>query len=82
MKRTANIITEEDCEFLIIPAKVLKKLARNYQGLNVMLHTVIGERLSQTNLPLGMSFDQQLLRELRSSQPDTEEQSISPSIRV
>jgi CRP-like cAMP-binding protein len=72
MKRTANIITEEDCEFLIIPAKVLKRLARNYQGLNVMLHTVIGERLSQTDLPLGMSFDQQLLLQLRSSQPDLE----------
>jgi MFS family permease len=82
MKRTANIITEEDCEFLIIPAKALKRLARDYQGLNVMLHTVIGERLSQMDLPNGVGFDQQLLRELRSSQPDMEEQPISPSIGV
>lgn len=82
MKRTANIITEEDCEFLIIPAKVLKRLARNYPSLNVMLHTVIGERLSQTDLPHGMSLDQQLLRELRSSQPDMEEQPIQPSVGV
>jgi CRP-like cAMP-binding protein/sugar phosphate permease len=82
MKRTANIITEEDCEFLILPAKVLKKLARNYQGLNVMLHTVIGERLSQTDLPLGLSFDQQLLRELRSSQPEMEEQPVQPPVGV
>ncbi len=32
MTRTANIITEEDCEFLILPSKVLKRLARNYQA--------------------------------------------------
>ncbi len=45
-----------------------------------MLHTVIGERLSQTDLPLGTTFDQQLLRELRSKQPDMEEQPIQPSL--
>jgi CRP-like cAMP-binding protein len=72
MQRTANVITEEDSEFLIIPAKVLKRLARNYPALNVMLHTTIGERLSLTELPRGTGFDQQLLRELRTSQPDME----------
>ncbi len=72
MQRTANIITEEDCEFLIVPSRVLKKLARNYPSLNVMFYTTIGERLSQTEMPRGTGFDQQLLRELRTSQPDME----------
>lgn len=74
MARTANIITEEESEFLIIPSKVLRGLARKYPSLNVMLHTLIGERLSQTELPRGTSFDQQLLRELRTSQPDVQAQ--------
>jgi CRP-like cAMP-binding protein/MFS family permease len=72
MPRTANIITEEDCEFLILPAKVVRGLAKKYPALNVMLHTLIGERLSQTELPRGTSYDQQLLLELRTSQPDLE----------
>jgi hypothetical protein len=38
---------------------------------------VIGERLSQTELPRGTSFDQQLLRELRTSQPDMEPEPVS-----
>ena len=74
MTRTANIITEEDSEFLILPAKVMRSLAKKYPDLNVMLHTLIGERLSLTELPRGTSFDQQLLRELRTSQPVMEEE--------
>jgi len=35
-----------------------------------MLYTLIGERLSQTELPCGTGFNQPLLRELRTSQPD------------
>jgi CRP-like cAMP-binding protein len=77
MTRTANIITEEESEFLIIPSKVMRGLAKEYPELNVMLHTVIGERLSQTELPRGTSFDQQLLRELRTSQPDMEPEPVS-----
>jgi CRP/FNR family cyclic AMP-dependent transcriptional regulator len=72
MARTANIITEEDCEFLILPSRVMRKLAQKYPGLNVMLHTLIGERLSLTELPRGTGFDQQLLHELRTVQVDTE----------
>jgi len=72
MTRTANVITEEDCEFLIIPSKVLKRLARQFPDLNVILHTAIGERLSLTELPRGTGFDQQLLRDLRTSQPEPE----------
>ncbi len=77
MQRTANIITEEDSEFLIIPSKVLKQLAKRHPGLNVMFYTLIGERLSQTELPRGTSFDQQLLRDLRTVQPDTEKEPVS-----
>ena len=72
MTRTANIITEEDSQFLILPSKVMRVLAKKYPALNVMLHTLIGERLSLTELPRGTGFDQQLLRELRTSQPDME----------
>ena len=61
MTRTANIITEEDSEFLILPSRVMRSLAKKYPDLNVMLHTLIGERLSLTELPRGTSFDQQLL---------------------
>jgi len=74
MARTANIITEEDSELLILPSKVMKGLAKKYPSLNVMLHTLIGERLSQTELPRGTGFDQQLLRELRTNQPDMEKE--------
>jgi CRP-like cAMP-binding protein len=73
MTRTANIIAEEESEFLIIPSKVLKRLAKQYPSLNVMFHTVIGERLSQTDLPHGIGFDQQLLRDLRTSQPPADQ---------
>ncbi len=76
-QRTANIITEEDSEFLIIPSKVLKGLAKKYQSLNVLFYTLIGERLSQTELPRGTGFDQQLLRELRTDQPDMETEPAS-----
>ena len=72
MPRTANVITEEASELLVIPAKVIRRLAQKYAALNVLLHTTIGERLSLTELPRGTGFDQQLLRDLRSIQPDME----------
>ena len=78
MTRTANIITEEDSEFLILPSRVMRSLAKKYPDLNVMLHTLIGERLSLTELPRGTSFDQQLLRELRTNQTVTEQEPVSP----
>jgi MFS family permease len=77
MNRTANIITEENSEFLILPARVMRKLARRYTSLNVMLHTLIGERLSQTELPRGTGYDQQLLRELRTSQPEPQGEPVA-----
>jgi CRP-like cAMP-binding protein len=77
MARTANIITEEDSEFLILPAKVLRNLTRRHPSLNVMFHTMIGERLSQTELPRGTTYDQQLLRDLRTNQPDMQPEPAS-----
>jgi MFS family permease len=77
MQRTANVITEEDSQFLIIPSKVMKRLTQKYPALNVMLYTTIGERLSLTELPRGTGFDQQLLRDLRTSQPDMETEPAS-----
>ncbi len=71
-QRTANIITEEASEFLIIPSKVMRRLTDRFAGLREMFHTTITERLSLTELPLGGGLDQQLLRELRTAQPDTE----------
>ena len=76
MQRTANVIAEEESQFLIIPSKVMKRLTQKYAVLNVMLHTTIGERLSLTELPRGTGFDQQLLRELRTSQPEMEPEPV------
>jgi CRP-like cAMP-binding protein/cytochrome b561 len=75
--RTANIITEEASEFLIIPSKVLRELSAKYEGLKHMFFATITERLSQIELPRGTSLDQQLLRELRTVQPDMEEKPAS-----
>lgn len=63
--RTANIITEEECEFLIIPSKVLRGLSTTYEGLGQVFSATIEERLKHIELPLRTSMDQELLRELR-----------------
>lgn len=63
--RTANIITENDCEFLIIPARVMRQLSKRYDGLKQMFYSTMAYRLSVIELPHGMSLDQELLRELR-----------------
>lgn len=65
--RTANVITEEDTDLLIIPAPVLKDLAAKYPRLGEVLETTMAERLSVTDLPLGTLLDQGLLRELRTN---------------
>ena len=81
-QRTANVITEEDCEFLIIPAKVMRRLAGKYPSWNMELHTTIGERLSVMELPHALGFDQQLLRELRTNQPEAQDEPIASQIGV
>jgi CRP-like cAMP-binding protein/predicted MFS family arabinose efflux permease len=65
--RTANIITEEDSEFLIIPSKVMRELAKQYDGLRQVFYTTMAQRLSKIELPRGTSLDQELLRELRTN---------------
>jgi CRP-like cAMP-binding protein/sugar phosphate permease len=68
--RSANVITEEESEFLIIPSTVMRKLERQYAGLSKLFYTTMVDRLSMIEQPHGMNMDQQLLRELRTSQPD------------
>ena len=65
--RTANVITEEPSQFLIIPAKVLRKLTSRYADLRDVFYTTMTERLSVTDLPLGTALDQNLLKELRTA---------------
>jgi MFS family permease len=71
--RTANIITEEESEFLIIPSKVMRQLAKQYDGLRQVFYTTMAQRLSKIELPRGASLDQDLLRELRTNMPASEE---------
>lgn len=70
-ERTANVITEEDTQLLIIPSRVLRRMADRYEGLRKMFFTTMVERLSTADLPLGSLLDQGLLRELRSNAPGT-----------
>jgi type IV pilus assembly protein PilB len=69
MARTANVITEEESVFLIVPSKVLRRLAGQYPGLNQLFFSVIAERLAAADVPLGTTLDQGLLRELRTDTP-------------
>jgi CRP-like cAMP-binding protein len=64
-KRTANVITEEDSELLIIPSKMMRRLAQTYEGLRKIFFTTMAERLNQIELRHNLSPDQGLLRELR-----------------
>ena len=73
--RSANVITEEESEFLIIPSKVMRRLEQQYAGLSKLFYTTMVERLSMIDQPHGTGFDQKLLRELRTNQPDMETKS-------
>src|SRR5688572_6166664 len=72
--RTVNIITEEESEFLIIPSKVMRQLAKQYDGLRQVFYTTMAQRLSKIELPRATSLDQQLLRELRTNLPVMDEE--------
>jgi len=67
--RSANVITEEESEFLVIPSRVMRQLEQQYAGLSTMFYMTMLERLSMIDQPHGMSMNQQLLRELRTNQP-------------
>jgi len=70
--RSANVITEEASEFLIIPAKMLQQLERRYAGLRNMFYLTMLERIGRLELPHTTDIDQSLLRDLRTNQPDME----------
>ena len=70
--RTANIITEEESEFLVFPSSTLRELAGKYADVREMFQTTMTERLSMIETPLRTSLDQQMLRELRTEAPATE----------
>jgi DHA3 family macrolide efflux protein-like MFS transporter len=72
VQRTANVIAEEESEFLIIPAKVLRRLSEEYADLREVFYTTMAERLSVTDLPIGARLDQGLLRELRTKAASSE----------
>jgi MFS family permease len=65
--RNANVITEEESEFLVFPSHVLRELARKYADVRIMFQTTMKERLSMIDTPRRASFDQQMLRQLRTS---------------
>jgi CRP-like cAMP-binding protein/predicted MFS family arabinose efflux permease len=64
-RRTANVITEEESKFLILPSRVLRRLAKQYPSLRRVFSATIAERLRRIELPVGTLLDQDLLRELR-----------------
>lgn len=69
LQRMVNIITEEECEFLILPSKTVQRLAQKHEGLRGLLYTQMAQHLNAVELPHGINMDQQLLRELRTAQP-------------
>jgi CRP-like cAMP-binding protein len=80
--RSANVIAEEPSEFLIIPSRVIQRLAKQHPGLRRAFYSTMAERLSQIELPLGTRLDQEMLRELRTSQPVMEEKPAGAQIGV
>lgn len=76
VERTANIITEEQSEFLIIPSKVMRRLVEKFAGLRAVFYTTMAERLSMIELPRSPSLDQQLLRELRTNVTVVEDETL------
>ena len=65
--RTATVIAEEDSELLVIPARVLRQLAAQFERLRQELFTIMAQRLSQIEVPLGSRLDQESLRDLRTT---------------
>ena len=76
VERTANVITEQESEFLIIPSKVMRRLAEKFDSLRAVFYTTMAERLSKIELIRSSSLDQQLLRELRTNATVVEEEAL------
>ena len=70
--RTANIITDRPSILLRFPAAALREIAKN-QELNRLLLSKMTERMirmDMIDLPKMMQYDQQVLRELRTPEPE------------
>ena len=69
-------------EFLVIPSKVMRNLTGNYDELRKMFQAAMIDRLSMIDQPRGVGMDQELLRELRTNQPDMETEPNSAEVTV
>jgi CRP-like cAMP-binding protein/predicted MFS family arabinose efflux permease len=70
--RTANVVTDQPAALLRVPAVTLREMSKNLE-LNRIFMSKMMERMLRTNmieLPKVMSNDQQVLRELRSVEPE------------
>jgi MFS family permease len=67
--RTANVITEEECEFLVFPSKTLRTLVGKYADVRTMFQSTMTERLRSLDASRRASLDQRMLRELRTNAP-------------
>jgi CRP-like cAMP-binding protein len=80
--RTANVITEEDSELLIIPSKMMQRLTKTYEGLRKFFYATMAERLNRIEPAHGISSDQGLLRELRTEPIEIEYGKSLPEMDV
>jgi hypothetical protein len=60
----------------------MKQLARSYPSWNLALQAWIGVHLSRTERPHGTGYDQHMLRELRTNQPETKDEGIGAQLGV
>jgi CRP-like cAMP-binding protein/predicted MFS family arabinose efflux permease len=70
--RTANIITDRPSVLLRVPAATLREITKN-QELNRLLISKMTERMirmDMIDLPKKLQYDQQVLRELRTAEPE------------
>jgi DHA3 family macrolide efflux protein-like MFS transporter len=72
--RTANVVTEKPTSLLKVPAATLREMSAS-PDLNRLFMSKVTERMMRMNmvdLPKMISYDQDVLRELRSDAPETE----------
>ena len=70
--RTANVVTDQPATLLRVPATTLREMSKNLE-LNRIFMSKMTERMLRMNmieLPKMMSNDQQVLRELRTAEPE------------
>jgi len=70
--RTANVVTEQQTAMLRVPASTLRTMSKNVE-LNRLFMTKLTEcmvRMNMIDLPKLVSYDQDVLRELRAESPE------------